>query len=326
MPRSKNKRNSTVENNVVQKAKVETTIRDTNVPVELTASTAVKPLREKDNAIREEIKKVTAQQTIVKEEDLLERYTESPDLAFRSLQFQEIPIAKSKNGPKYLAAADPITVLKAKIWVEQFRLEMTNLNFKKAESCLRKSLDINPNCAETWTYHAEMLSAAGRAPEALKEYMIATAIDPTYSRAYFKAAMLYESTNNIENAYDFYSRAIDVDSSFSKAYLSRAALSVKQEDRKSAIEDYTALIAVDKKNAIAYKERGKLRMIERNYAGAVEDFTSYLEIDDPSAEIFYRRGIAKVYTGKIIDGCNDFNTAVQLKYPDAQKAIKKYCE
>jgi Tfp pilus assembly protein PilF len=55
---------------------------------------------------------------------------------------------------------------------------------------LRKAIETNPNSAESWTYHAEMLSAAGDAQEAQKEYLIATAIDAAFARPYYKMALL----------------------------------------------------------------------------------------------------------------------------------------
>lgn len=312
-----------------QKTKEEETpmpARDNAASVQIASQSTIKPLTERDLSMKEEIKKAIANKVIPKEIDPLDQYSESPDFAFKGLNFQTISVGKGKNGPKYLTPVDPITSLKAKIWVEKFKEEMVNRDFKKAESYLRKAIETNPNSTETWTYHAEMLSAAGSAQDAMKEYMIATAVDATYPRPYFKMALLYENSNNTDKAYEFYGLAIEADSSFYKAYLSRADLSIRLGDLKAAIEDYTALLDVNKNFSLAYKERGGLRMMDRDYTGAVEDFNAYLDIEDPSGEVLYKRGIAKVYTGKIIEGCNDFNLSLQLKYPDATKAIKKYCE
>ena len=300
--------------------------RNTTSSVQMPQENAIKPLSERDLSMKEEIKKAIANKVVAKEIDPLDEYSDSPDFAFKGLNFQSIPISKGKNGPKYLTPVDPITALKAKIWVEKFKEEMKIKDFKKAESYLQKAIETNPNSAETWTFHAEMLSAAGDAQEAQKEYLIATSIDAAFARPYYKMALLYENSNNVDKAYEYYAFAIEADSSFYKAYLNRANLSLRLGDLKSAIEDYSTLLDINKSFSLAYKERGALRMMDRNYTGAVEDFNAYLEIEDPSGEVLYKRGVAKVYTGNIIEGCNDFNLSIQLHYTDAAKAIKKYCE
>jgi tetratricopeptide (TPR) repeat protein len=300
--------------------------RNTTSSVQMPQENAIKPLSERDLSMKEEIKKAIANKVVAKEIDPLDEYSDSPDFAFKGLNFQSIPVSKGKNGPKYLTPVDPITALKAKIWVEKFKEEMKIKDFKKAESYLQKAIETNPNSAETWTFHAEMLSAAGDAQEAQKEYLIATSIDAAFARPYYKMALLYENSNNVDKAYEYYAFAIEADSSFYKAYLNRANLSLRLGDLKSAIEDYSTLLDINKSFSLAYKERGALRMMDRNYTGAVEDFNAYLEIEDPSGEVLYKRGVAKVYTGNIIEGCNDFNLSIQLHYTDAAKAIKKYCE
>lgn len=300
--------------------------RNNTSSVQMPQENAIKPLSERDLSMKEEIKKAIANKVVPKEIDPLDEYSDSPDFAFKGLNFQSIPISKGKNGPKYLTPVDPITALKAKIWVEKFKEEMKIKDFKKAESYLQKAIETNPNSAETWTFHAEMLSAAGDAQEAQKEYLIATSIDAAFARPYYKLALLYENSNNVDKAYEYYAFAIEADSSFYKAYLNRANLSLRLGDLKAAIEDYSTLLDINKSFSLAYKERGALRMMDRNYTGAVEDFNAYLEIEDPSGEILYKRGVAKVYTGNIIEGCNDFNLSIQLNYTDAAKAIKKYCE
>lgn len=311
---------------IEQKAEEVTPERNTTSSVQIPQENAVKPLSERDLSMKEEIKKAIANKVLAKEIDPLDEYSDSPDFAFKGLNFQSISVGKGKNGPKYLTPVDPITALKAKIWIEKFKEEMKIKDFKKAELYLRKAIETNPNSAESWTYHAEMLSAAGDAQEAQKEYLIATAIDAAFARPYYKMALLYENSNNVEKAYEYYAFAIESDSSFYKAYLNRANLSLRLGDLKSAIDDYSTLLDVNKNFSLAHKERGALRMMDRDYAGAVEDFNAYMEMEDPSGEVLYKRGVAKVYTGKIIEGCNDFNMALQLKYTDAAKAIKKYCE
>ncbi len=303
-----------------------TSERNTASPLQIPQEYTIKPLSERDLSMKEEIKKAIANKVVAKEIDPLDEYSDSPDFAFKGLNFQSIPISKGKNGPKYLTPVDPITALKAKIWIEKFKEEMKIKDFKKAESYLKKAIETNPNSAEMWTFHAEMLSAAGDAQEAQKEYLIATSIDAAFARPYYKMALLYENANNVDKAYEYYAFAIEADSSFYKAYLNRANLSLRQGDLKAAIEDYSTLLDINKNFSLAYKERGTLRMMDRDYSGAVDDFSAYLDIEDPSGEVLYRRGIAKVYTGKIIEGCNDFSLSIQLNYTDAAKAIKKYCE
>jgi tetratricopeptide (TPR) repeat protein len=61
----------------------------------------------------------------------------------------------------------------------------------KAEQALRESLRYNPNLAQTHYYLARSLEKEDRAPEAIEEYQIATAADPTSADSCYSLAMLY---------------------------------------------------------------------------------------------------------------------------------------
>lgn len=231
-----------------------------------------------------------------------------------------------KGVPAYQTAPDSISKIKSIAYLNRFKSNLLLNDNKQAVKDLEKAIDLDPTSYKAWVFHADLLIIADTQIDAMKEYQIATELNPKNSPLFYKIARLYESSNNIGKAYEFYTRSIEADSFFANGYIGRANLSIKQNEKKAALDDYNALINLLPNLPEPHKERGNLRLDSRDYGGALVDFNDYLDIADPDAEILYRRGVSKVYLGKIIDGCADFKIASKLGYKEAEKANKKYCQ
>lgn len=231
-----------------------------------------------------------------------------------------------KGVPTYKTVTDSATKIKSIAYLNRFKSNLLLNDNKQAVKDLEKAIDLDPTNYKAWVFHADLLIIADTQIDAMKEYQIATELNPKNSPLFYKIARLYESSNNIGKAYEFYTQSIEADSFFANGYMGRANLSIKQNDKKAAMDDYNALINLLPNLPEPHRERGNLRLENRDYGGALVDFNEYLEVADPDVEIIYKRGIAKVYLGKIVDGCADFAIASKLGYREAEKASKKYCQ
>ncbi len=231
-----------------------------------------------------------------------------------------------KGLPAYQTTTDSATKIKSIAYLNRFKSNLLLNDNKQAIKDLEKAIDLDPTNYKAWVFHADLLIIADTQIDAMKEYQIATELNPKNSPLFYKIARLYESSNNIGKAYEFYTRSIEADSFFANGYMGRANLSLKQNDKKAAMDDYNALINLLPNLPDPHKERGFLRLENRDYGGALVDFNDYIEVSDPNAEVIYKRGISRVYLGKIVDGCVDFAMASKLGYKDAEKASKKYCQ
>lgn len=259
------------------------------------------------------------------EDDPLDKYEHLVSV-YPNVSISPLPVAMTKEQPKYTITPDSNTIKKANVYMERFKEEMKNENVNKAENMLKKVVEINPNDAMAWCYHAELQVLTGNVHEAAREYVIAQTIQPDNPRPFYKMGVLYDLSNNTGSAHEYYTKAMRADPTYVRAFIARATLALKQGDIPAAISDYGLLVEANPSYVEGYKARGLLRMKVREYESAVNDFSTYIENADPEGEVPYWRGMAKIFLGNTLSGCEDFHTALYFKYELAGQALKKFCE
>ena len=258
--------------------------------------------------------------------DPLASYKSDSGFVAKSVQIKDIPIAEYKNKPKYLIPVDSVTRIKGEFYLIRARQVLEKGDFKTGDKYLRKSLDLNPNNAQSWMLHADLFLTMGLADQALKEYIISGEIDSTNPKIFYNIALLYTKASNNQKAYKYFSRAIETNAKYLQAYMGRASLLMDERDYEGAIQDYDRVLTANKYYSPAFKARGLAKMEVRKFTEAVSDFNQYLEIEDPDGFVIYQRGLSKIYSNNLLQGCLDLSSANELGFKEAEKAIKKFCE
>ena len=230
------------------------------------------------------------------------------------------------NRDHYLTPADSVTRIKGEFYHIRARQAMDKGDFTNGDKFLRKSLAINPNNAEVWILHADLLLSFGSSDQALKEYMISSEINPNNPKVFYNIALLYNKSKNTEKAYDYFSRAIIASDKYVLAFMGRASLSMDKKDYDAAIQDYDQALVINKYFTPAMQARGIAKMEVRKFADAISDFDHYLALEKPDGYVFFQRGLSKVYSNDLLQGCLDLSKAQELGFKDAEKAIKKFCQ
>ncbi len=167
-----------------------------------------------------------------------------------------------------------------------------------------QSYDYDNNNIETIRCRADLYKRMNRNVEALTEYRIYLAKDPTDITVYEAMSDLHMQNGNVDQAIKDSDPALaqaGIDPVFkSKLYTSKGLLYVQKKDYANAEEYFTRAIGLDSNNAYAYYNRGMARFKMNRIQDAAMDLvsasrkglgsTDIMKIDS-SAQMIFERGV-----------------------------------
>ena len=116
-------------------------------------------------------------------------------------------------------------------------------------------------------------------------------IDPNHANALMSIGKYHFRNNSYADASFYFSKAADIKKSDPQVFFLKGRAHHKLGETQVAMEAYDEAISKNRDYGEAYLYRGAL----------------------------------KVYQGNKSAGCNDLRTAQSLKVPDAENALKEYC-
>lgn len=99
---------------------------------------------------------------------------------------------------------------------------------------------------------------------AMKYYNIAISINPEYSDAIHKRALIYRDSNQLDKAVQEISRAIEISPKAGTFYVSRGLIYRKMNKTDQALADLSTAIELEPDNGIAYLNRGYIKEQDLN--------------------------------------------------------------
>ena len=109
-------------------------------------------------------------------------------------------------------------------------------NWKGAEKCFMKALEINPNSAEAHEYYAMLLSTLGHHKKALKEAEMAFTLDPLNAPISYILGFIYFNNNLIEDSFAQHEKTRELEPGFGDALNSIAWMYLKTGEYEKGIE------------------------------------------------------------------------------------------
>jgi len=153
-------------------------------------------------------------------------------------------------------------------------------DWKGAEKCFMKALEINPNSAEAHEYYAMLLTTLGHHKKALKEAEMAFALDPLNAPISHILAYIYYNNNLIEDSFAQHEKTMEVEPGFGDSWNSSAWMHLKTGEYKKGIELMTKVMDQPGNRSKALSGLGyayaKLGDVEksRKYLSDLEEFQS----------------------------------------------------
>lgn len=124
-------------------------------------------------------------------------------------------------------------------------------------------------------------------------------LSPTDYKAYNNLGTLYDLTGRPENALSAYRQAITIDPLFAEAYTNLGAVYAGQKRWKDAISQYSIAISIKPDFAMAYYNLGVARYSTDDLPGACAAFRMAAELAPTNLDILYNWGIASAETGNV---------------------------
>ncbi|MBI4237904.1 MAG: tetratricopeptide repeat protein [Deltaproteobacteria bacterium] len=122
----------------------------------------------------------------------------------------------------------------------------------------------------------ETLFAAGKFPEALEQFKLATEKEPSVALAWNDLGLAHKKQDNHEAAEAAYNKAIELNAAYPEALNNLGALKIAMGDRLAAALLFRKAIEADAKYPDAHFNLALLMEEEGNWRSAVEEYKAYL--------------------------------------------------
>ncbi len=136
--------------------------------------------------------------------------------------------------------------------------------YDKAILDYTKSLELNPENADTYNNRGNLCKAKGKYEEAEKDYNKTIKLKPRYKEAYHNLGVVKIKLSKFTNAIYYFTLAISIEKKCVATFLNRANPKTKPE--------YIENLKPENDLAVTYFRRGLAKNKFKNYKGAIEDF------------------------------------------------------
>ena len=158
---------------------------------------------------------------------------------------------------------------------------------------------------------ARVLSAMGRAGDALKDYDLILQMDSTFADAWYDRAALHLRSGRTDLAENDAQRFMELAPDDLQGKLLMAVIYSNTHRPADAIPLYTELIKV-KPEAVYYSARAMCRLQLEELAEAADDIARGLELDPGDSELYYCRAFLNLLRYREDDARADAAKAVEL--------------
>lgn len=174
-------------------------------------------------------------------------------------------------------------------------------HFQEAIPLLTKSLETDPQDADTYYYRGIANAGHGFFAQAVADYTKAILINPRHAAALHYRGFPKERSGDYKGAIADYTKAIGINPDSWWIYNSRGHARIALGDNKGAIADYTQAIAI-KPQFSSYFSRAKLKENLADYKGAVKDYTESIRIKP--RHYVEEQGVEDPYGNSLFDWMN----------------------
>lgn len=190
----------------------------------------------------------------------------------------EDPVKTSQYVDKALKAAGPDISKMSHAYAMEGVMYSVNNNYDRMIISLRKSLDMAPGCAGTYSLLGDAYEGKEDHDSAITAYNQALEIDPNTSEVYVKLGAVYEAKKDFELAGACYAKAIDRDATSVEAYMALASLYVKIQNTDGAISAYSKILLIEKENEGILGARAMLYINSGKYDLALTDYQRWFPL------------------------------------------------
>jgi tetratricopeptide (TPR) repeat protein len=100
---------------------------------------------------------------------------------------------------------------------------------------------------------------------------------------------------------------------------------VKILDYEDIIHDYESILYMNPNFIFAWFNMGNIKVKKKEYLNAIKDYSKAIELEPDFGEAYFNRGLTRIYLDDLEGGALDLSRAGELGLTEAYNVIKRYC-
>jgi tetratricopeptide (TPR) repeat protein len=165
----------------------------------------------------------------------------------------------------------------------------------------------------------------GKYQEAITQYAEHLEYNPEDVQSIYNQGRAYEELGEFDKSLENYEQVVEIDPQHANALMSIGKYHFRNNSYADASFYFTKAAEIKKSDPQVFflKARAHHKLGETQVA--MEAYNEAISKNRDYGEAYLYRGALKVYQGNKSAGCNDLRTAQSLNVPDAENALKEYC-
>ena len=212
-------------------------------------------------------------------------------------------------------------IASALILVYGYMTFQQNQVWKNSETLWSHVLKYYQKATLPYGNRANYLRQEGRIQEALKDYNMATTLNPKGEQAFNSRARLYfdiaKTRDTLLLALQDYNRAIEILPNNGEFLINRGATHARLGDIDRAIADINEGLKYKPDHAVGYLNRSVLYNGQGKIQEALDDINSYLRLNPYNADLWYEKGRALRNLNELQESIPAYTRAIQLNQRQA---------
>ncbi len=170
------------------------------------------------------------------------------------------------------------------------------------------------------------LHLAGKLPEAITEYRLATISDPRLAEAHSNLGLIYNQQHKYDQAMSEFHKALAINPKDAITYNGVGAAMRAQRNMLAAVRNWQTAVSMDPNLASAHYNLGTAYEMDKDFEKALAEYKEAVKHDDQLGEAYYRMGLILQKMGNKTLAIEQFKQAIKVSQQadygrDAQRQV-----
>lgn len=177
----------------------------------------------------------------------------------------------------------------------------------------KKSILIRPDNAHTHSCIGNAFQAKGMIDEAISSYKKAVSLNPDFDQAYNNLGIAFLNKENIDQAFIAFRKAISINKNFAEAYNNLSSVFMYYGKLDAAISHCKVAISLNPNYSDAYCNFGRALKAQGKLDEAIFAYNKVIEINPQHAIVYNNIGLIFQAQGKHNEALSAFKKAIKIK-------------
>ncbi len=196
---------------------------------------------------------------------------------------------------------------------------------KERISALDKEINTNKKSSIALVNRAILFDLSENYNEAIRDFSKAISLDERSLLAYFGRANSRMKMVDYILSQETLPEPTRLNFTGTNATADTAKLEKRILDYDEIIGDYESIIYMNPSFIFAWFNMANTKVKKRDYIHAIDDYSKAIELEPDFAEAYFNRGLTRIFLDDLDGGALDLSKAGELGLTEAYNVIKRYC-